>query len=156
MPEKINKTASRTVLSQVWTEIFHQIVYFWGKKDFLSSIFYFSILSHGGAIKINKTASRTVHSHLWTDIFPKIVYFGKKKDFFFCPQILISLFYHKQTQYILTGPLITLFYLICGPRYLKMHIFSSSNLAQKYHKISTKIAFFFYFSILSHGGPQDR
>ena len=84
---------------------------------------------------------------------PKSYISGKEKQIF-CPQILISPFYHKETRYRFTGLLITLSYLICGPRYKKVHTFFSSNLAQKYHKISTKIAeFFFDFCILSHGGP---
>ena len=115
--------------------------------------FDFSIPSHGGPIKINKITSRTVLSHLRTEIFPKIVYFWKKQKQFFGPQILISLFYHKETRYRLTGPLITMFYLICGPRCKKMHIFFSSNLAQTYHKTTTKIADLFLFLYSITWGP---
>ena len=97
-------------------------------------------------IKINETASRTVLSHLWTETFPKIVYFwGGGRGEFLSSNFdnLIILFYHKGTRYRLIGPLITLFYLICGPRYLKNCTYFSAVIAD----------LFFYFSILSFEGP---
>ena len=36
----------------------------------------------------------------------------------------------------------------------KLHIFFSSNLAQKYHKISTKIADYFSISLFYHMGAR--